>query len=102
MWPHTEALYALLLCHEVTAEPWCLQWYDRLHAWAWAHFPNREHGEWHRQVERDGSFPWGVEGPGPRPRKEPFHLPRMLILTTELLRRLAARQAGLPREGGPA
>jgi len=101
MWPHTEALYALLLCYEVTGESWCLEWYDRMHEWTWAHFPNREHGEWHRVVERDGSFPWGPEGPGPRPRKEPFHLPRMLILTVELLRRLADRRAS-PREGGPA
>ncbi|MGD9496144.1 MAG: AGE family epimerase/isomerase [Armatimonadota bacterium] len=98
MWPHTEALYALLLCHELTGEPWCLQWYDRLHEWTWAHFPNREHGEWHRQVARDGSYPWGAEGPGARPRKEPFHLPRMLILTVELLRRLTHARPPVARE----
>lgn len=101
MWPHTEALYALLLCHEVSGEAWCLEWYDRLHEWSWAHFPNRAHGEWHRVVERDGSFPWGVDGPGPRPRKEPFHLPRMLIMTVELLRRLGAERGAL-RAGGDA
>ena len=92
MWPHTEALYALMLAWAVTGEQWCLDWYDRVHEWTWEHFPNREHGEWHRQVARDGSYPWDVNGPGERPRKEPFHLPRTLILMTELLRELEARQ----------
>lgn len=92
MWPHTEALYALMLAWAVTGEQWCLDWYDRVHDWTWEHFPNREHGEWHRQVARDGSYPWDVTGPGERPRKEPFHLPRTLILMVELLRKLEARQ----------
>ncbi|MGI5820106.1 MAG: AGE family epimerase/isomerase [Armatimonadota bacterium] len=91
MWPHTEALYALLLAWSVTGEQWCLDWYDRVHDWTWAHFPNREHGEWHRQVTREGAYPWDLTGPGERPRKEPFHLPRTLILTVELLRALEAR-----------
>ncbi len=92
MWPHTEALYALMLAWALTGEQWCLDWYDRVHDWTWEHFPNREHGEWHRQVARDGSYPWDVTGPGERPRKEPFHLPRTLILMVELLRELEARQ----------
>ncbi len=92
MWPHTEALYALLLAWAVTGEDWALEWYDRTHEWTWEHFPNREHGEWHRVVARDGSFPWDVTGPGPRPRKEPFHLPRTLIQTVALLHALEARQ----------
>ncbi|MDQ6708742.1 MAG: AGE family epimerase/isomerase, partial [Acidobacteriota bacterium] len=28
-WPHTEALYALLLAYQLTGEPWCLDWYGR-------------------------------------------------------------------------
>ena len=26
-WPHTEALYALLLAHRLTGESWCVEWY---------------------------------------------------------------------------
>ncbi len=89
MWPHTEALYALLLAYEASGEQWCLDWYDRVHEWSWQHFPVSEHGEWHRQVARDGSHPWGVDGPYEKPRKEPFHLPRALIMCVDVLRRLA-------------
>ncbi|MFP4248614.1 MAG: AGE family epimerase/isomerase [Armatimonadota bacterium] len=92
MWPHTEALYGLLLAWALTGEQWCLDWYDRAHEWTWSHFPNHEHGEWHRQVTREGSYPWDVTGPGKKPRKEPLHLPRMLIQTVELLRALEARR----------
>ena len=91
MWPHTEALVALLLGYELTGEKWCLEWYDRVHEWTWAHFPVAEYGEWHRGVARDGSFPWGVTGEGKMPRKEPFHLPRALITCVTILQRLAGR-----------
>ena len=67
-------------------------WYDRTHEWTWEHFPNREHGEWHRVVTRAGDFPWDLTGPGEKPRKEPLHVQRMLIQTVELLRALEARQ----------
>jgi N-acylglucosamine 2-epimerase len=92
MWPHTEALYALLLAWAVTGEQWCLDWYHRTHEWTWEHFANREHGEWHRVVTREGDFPWDVTGPGEKPRKEPFHVHRTLIQTVDLLRALEARQ----------
>ncbi len=89
MWPHGEALVALLLAYEECGEQWCLDWYDRVHEWSWKHFPVPEHGEWHAQVARDGSHPWGVGGPGKMPRKEPFHLPRALIMCVDVLQRLA-------------
>ncbi|MFP3902710.1 MAG: AGE family epimerase/isomerase [Armatimonadota bacterium] len=92
MWPHTEALYALLLSYDICGEQWCLDWYDRMHEWSWQHFPNREHGEWHREVARDGSYPWDNTGPGEKPRKEPFHLPRMLINTVILLDRMTGQE----------
>lgn len=93
MWPHTEALYAMLLAYDVTGEQWCLDWYDRVHEWTWEHFPNVEYGEWHREVARDGSYPWDVTGPGEKPRKEPFHLPRTLINSVIILRQLITLQA---------
>ncbi|MGI9071817.1 MAG: AGE family epimerase/isomerase [Bryobacteraceae bacterium] len=29
-WPHTEALYALVLSYQLTGEQWCLEWYDKV------------------------------------------------------------------------
>ena len=41
-WPHTEALYALLLAHNMTGNQEYVRWYDRVHEWAFAHFPDAE------------------------------------------------------------
>lgn len=93
MWPHTEALYALLLAYEASGQQWCLDWYERVHDWSWKYLPVPEHGEWHRQVACDGSpLPDPPRADG-RPRKEPFHLPRALIMCVDVLQRLAATPA---------
>ncbi len=83
-WPHGEALYALLLAYEHCGEQWCLDWYDRVHEWTFAHFPVREHGEWREMVERDGSIP---QQPGSM--HTCFHLPRTLMMCVDVLQRLA-------------
>ena len=93
MWPHTEALYALLLAYEVSGEQWCLDWYQKVHDWSWKHLPVPVHGEWHRQVATDGSPLPDPSRPGGQPRKEPFHLPRALIMCVDVLQRLAAQSA---------
>jgi N-acylglucosamine 2-epimerase len=81
-WPHTEALYALLLAHRLTGESWCEQWYDRLHKWSFAHFSMPEVGEWRQRLDRAGNPITTVVA---LPVKDPFHLPRSAILAIELL-----------------
>lgn len=82
-WPHTEALYALLLAHRMTGEKWCAEWYHKIHDWAFSHFPMSEGGEWRQRLTREGK-------PTPEivalPVKDPFHLPRAAILITQLLK----------------
>ncbi len=85
-WPHTETLYALLLSHELTGEEWCLDWYWKIHEWAFAHFPDREHGEWHQKLDRQGRV---IDELIALPVKDPFHLPRSLILASDVLQRLS-------------
>jgi N-acylglucosamine 2-epimerase len=80
-WPHTETLYALLLAHQLTGEPWCLEWYDRVHEWSWAHYPAPA-GEWHQKVDRFGKPITEVIA---LPVKDPFHLPRAATLIVQLL-----------------
>jgi N-acylglucosamine 2-epimerase len=82
-WPHTEALYALLLAHEISGESWCAEWYSRIHEWAFAHFPMPEVGEWRQRLDRQGRPNTEVVA---LPVKDPFHLPRAVILILELLR----------------
>jgi len=82
-WPHTEALYALLLAHHLTGENWCMEWYDKVHEWAFSHFPMPEVGEWRQRLTREGIPTTEVIA---LPVKDPFHLPRVAILIMRLLK----------------
>jgi len=82
-WPHTETLYAMLLAHELTGERWCEEWYDRVHEWSFHHFAMPDVGEWRQRLDRKGSPITNVVA---LPVKDPFHLPRTLILGIQLLR----------------
>jgi len=73
-WPHTEALYGLLRAYEVSRRPWCMDWYWRVHDYAFEKFPNREGLEWHHNLDRRGNvIPPILKS---LPVKDPFHLPR--------------------------
>ena len=82
-WPHTEALYALLLAFRLTGEPWCLEWYGRIHEWSFQHFPMAPDGEWFQRLDRQGS---PIKDLIALPVKDPFHLPRAVILILDLLK----------------
>lgn len=82
-WPHTEALYGLLLARELTGESWCETWFDRVHEWSLHHFPNPETGEWRQRLNRAGE---PISKVVALPVKDPFHLPRAVMLSLELLR----------------
>ena len=85
-WPHTEALYALLLAYSICREPWCLDWFQRVHDYAFAHFPVPLHGEWIQNLDRRGNQ---VSTTVALPVKDPFHLARALIYSVKVLESLA-------------
>lgn len=87
-WPATEALYALLLGYEMTGEPWCLDWYQKLHDWSFAHFPDAVNGEWVQRLTREGTI---LKAYVALPVKDPFHLPRAVILILDVLGRMQTR-----------
>ncbi len=89
-WPHTEAMYALLLAYEHCGEQWCLDWHDRVHEWAYAHFPVPEHGEWRMRLTYEGKVPEELLSLIPLPIKDPFHLPRALMMCLDVLGRLTS------------
>jgi N-acylglucosamine 2-epimerase len=84
-WPHTEALYALLLAHHLTGEKKYEEWYERVHAWSFAHFPDTEYGEWFGYLHRDGGLSLRLKG---NLWKGPFHLPRAQLFCWKLLERM--------------
>lgn len=81
-WPHTEALYALLLAHHLSGEAKYLDWYEKVYQWSFSHFPDPEHGEWFGYLHRDGSVSLSLKG---SMWKGPFHLPRTLLQGLKLL-----------------
>jgi len=83
-WPHAEALPACLLAWEVCRERWCAEWFEKIHDWSLRHFPVREFGEWTQRLDREGR---PVETLVALPVKDPFHLPRSLIVAIETLER---------------
>jgi N-acylglucosamine 2-epimerase len=85
-WPHTEALYALLLAYSISKEAWCLDWFQRIHDYAFSHFPVPEHGEWIQNLDRQGRR---INELVALPVKDPFHLARALIYSMGVLARLA-------------
>lgn len=85
-WPHTEALYSLLLAYHLSREEWCLHWYERVHGYAWMHYPVPVHGEWTQRLDRRGNK---LNETVALPVKDPFHLPRALIYCIEVLSKLS-------------
>ena len=84
-WPHTEALYALLLAHHLTGDTKYATWYERVHEWSFTHFPDPEFGEWFGYLHRDGSVSLRLKG---SMWKGPFHLPRALLYGLKLLEQM--------------
>jgi len=82
-WVHSEALYALLLAYTASGDERFMDWYERVHHWAFKHFPDPEHGEWFGYLRRDGSVSQTLKGC----MKGFFHLPRALMKCMLLLER---------------
>lgn len=83
-WPVTEAMFAAVLGWAETGQGDWLDWYERLWRLAGDHYIDWEHGEWRQKLNRDLS---PFAGTVALPVKDPFHLPRSLILQIELLER---------------
>lgn len=84
-WPHTEALYTFLLAYEESRDSAFLDWYQQTHEYSFATFPDRDHGEWKQKLTRQGE---PLKENVALPVKDPFHLPRALLLCLEVLERL--------------
>lgn len=98
-WTHTEALYALLLAYSFATQrlgskqAWCLEWFRRVHDYAFSHFPVPGYGEWIQNLDRRGTKLNATVG---LPVKDPFHVARSLIYSVGILEDLAAKEGGEP------
>ncbi|MBM3855990.1 MAG: N-acylglucosamine 2-epimerase, partial [Verrucomicrobia bacterium] len=85
-WPQTEALYATLLGWAQTGRSEFLDWYERLWRVCLDHFVDWTLGEWRQKLSRDFQ---PIAETIALPVKDPFHLPRSLMLQIELLTRMS-------------
>lgn len=92
-WPHTEAIIATLMAYRETGDARYAEWHERIHEWAHAHFPDREHGEWFGYLHRNGTVATPIKG---GVWKGPFHLPRMQWLCWRLLETWPTRTPHAP------
>jgi N-acylglucosamine 2-epimerase len=81
-WPHCEAIIATLLAYRLTGDERYAGWHRLVHDWSFAHFPDREHGEWFGYLHRDGRLSVPLKG---NLWKGAFHLPRMQWYCSKLL-----------------
>jgi N-acylglucosamine 2-epimerase len=81
-WPLTEALYVTLLGAEQTRRAVFSDWYERLWRLCLDSYVDWENGEWRQKLDRSLRPLQGVVA---LPVKDPFHLPRSLILQIDLL-----------------
>jgi N-acylglucosamine 2-epimerase len=89
-WPHSEALYALLLIHEQTGHPGALDEYARFHEYTFKTFPNpdRSVGEWIQIRNRRGQ---PEEALVALPVKDPMHIARAFNHSIQALKRIIAK-----------
>lgn len=90
-WTQNETIIATLLAYALTGDEKYAAWHTQAHDWAYAHFPDPEHGEWFGYLHRDGRLSVPLKG---NLWKGPFHLPRMQWYCWQLCDKLLQRDQG--------
>lgn len=85
-WVHVETLVALAMGYRLTRRTDCWDWYRRLHEYTWAHFADREYGEWFGYLNRQGEVLLDLKG---GKWKGCFHVPRALWICWQQFEALA-------------
>ena len=74
-WVHVEALVALAKGYALTGDENCLIWFEKVHAYTWSKFKDKEYGEWFGYLNRRGEVLLSLKG---GKWKGCFHIPRAL------------------------
>ena len=87
-WVHLEALISFIKGYQLTGNPKCLEWFERIHEYTWSHFADSEHPEWYGYLNRQGEVLLPLKG---GKWKGCFHVPRGLFNCWRILDELATR-----------
>ncbi len=88
-WVHLETLISLIKGYQLTGDQRCLDWFQRVHDYTWAHFRDGEYPEWYGYLNRQGEVLLPLKG---GKWKGCFHVPRGLMNVWKILEDLAAKQ----------
>lgn len=75
-WVHLETLVALAKGYQMTEDPACMDWFDKVHNYSWKHFADPEFGEWFGYLNRRGEVLLPLKG---GKWKGCFHVPRAMF-----------------------
>jgi N-acylglucosamine 2-epimerase len=89
-WVHLETLVALSMAYAFTGREECWQWYQKVHNYTWASFPDPAYGEWYGYLNRRGEMLLPLKG---GKWKGCFHVPRALYRCWQVFATLAERHS---------
>lgn len=84
-WVHAESALAALRAFTATGSDLFLEHFDRIHTYAFSHFPDGDNGEWYGYLDRAGAVTSEAKG---GKWKGMFHLPRALFEIESILKNL--------------
>ncbi len=91
-WVHIEAMIAFAKGYLHTGDERCAKWFNKLHDYAWSHFPDAESGEWYGYLNRKGEILLPLKG---GKWKGCFHVPRGLFQLWKTMEAITAKQQNL-------
>jgi N-acylglucosamine 2-epimerase len=89
-WPHTEAIYAVLLAYCLTEDKKWLVWLERLDAYAFEHFSEQEFGSWYGYCDRRGNLTSTCKGNN---YMSVYHTARFLLMSIQAIEKHTRRQS---------
>jgi N-acylglucosamine 2-epimerase len=93
-WVHIETIISLLKGYLLTGDMRCWQWFEKVHAYTWTHFPDAENGEWFGYLNRRGEVLLPMKG---GKWKGCFHVPRGLYQCWNTLESIEKKYTKLPQ-----
>jgi len=93
-WVHIETIISLLKGYLLTGDIRCWHWFEKVHAYTWAHFPDAENGEWFGYLNRQGEILLPMKG---GKWKGCFHVPRGLYQCWKTLEAIEKKYTKIPQ-----
>lgn len=87
-WPQNETIIATLLAYLITKDEKYAEMHRQVHDYAYAHFHDKQNGEWYGYLHRDGTVAQTAKG---NLFKGPFHLPRQEWYCSSILNNYLAK-----------